>query len=94
MLQVHHEVKVMYGHTFHGHPAVTTVITLHVFKTRVMNTAFDKFADAVKSIDKNYLTLRRTSTSFMALSLNWRRKFDGGRGCIFVSYAILVRTFS
>lgn len=94
MLQVHHEVKVMYGHNFYGHPAVATVITLHVFKTRVMNTAFDKFADAVKSIDKNYLTLRRTSTSFMALSLNWRRKFDGGRGCIFVSYAILVRTSS
>jgi hypothetical protein len=52
MLQVHREMKVIRSHNFRGHPAVAPVITLHVFKTRVTNTVFDKLADALKSIDK------------------------------------------
>jgi hypothetical protein len=52
MIQVHREMKIIRGHNFRGHPAVAPVITLHVFKTRVTNTAFEKLADSLKSIEK------------------------------------------
>lgn len=52
MIQVHRELKNIRAHNFRGHPAVAPVITLHVFKTRVTNTAFDKLAESLKSIEK------------------------------------------
>jgi hypothetical protein len=52
MIQVHCELKLIWSHHFCGHPAVAPVITLHVFKTRVTLTAFDKLGDSVKALDK------------------------------------------
>ena len=52
MVQVHQELKLIRYHNFRGHPAVAPVITLHVFKTRVTNTAFRSASDAIKSLEK------------------------------------------
>jgi hypothetical protein len=52
MIQVHQELKTICNHHFQGHPAVAPVITLHVFKARVTNTAFEKLSGALKSIEK------------------------------------------
>lgn len=52
MIQVHRELKNIWAHNFCGHPAVAPVITLHVFKIPVTNTAFDKLTEALKSNDK------------------------------------------
>jgi hypothetical protein len=52
MIQVHRELKLIRTHNFRGHPAMSPVITLHVFKTRVTITAFDKLADTLKALDK------------------------------------------
>ena len=52
MIQVHRELKVIRSHNFRGHPAVAPVITLHVFKTRVTNTAFAKLGETLRSMDK------------------------------------------
>ncbi len=54
MIQVHRELKIIQSHNFRGHPAVAPVITLHVFKTWVTNTAFEKLVDALKSLDKKF----------------------------------------
>jgi hypothetical protein len=47
-------LKVIHNHNFWEHPALAPVITLHVFKTRVTNTAFDKLSDALHSIEKMF----------------------------------------
>jgi len=52
MIQVHREMKIIRSHNFRGHPSVAPVITLHVFKTRVTNSAFEKLSESVKSLDK------------------------------------------
>jgi len=52
MIQVHRELKSIRGHNFRGHPAVAPVITLHVFKTRVTSSAFDKLAETLRSLEK------------------------------------------
>lgn len=80
MIQVHRELKLIRTHNFRGHPAVSPVITLHVFKTRATVTAFDKLADTLKALDKKWLILKRTLTNFMIVCPNWRRRTDGGRG--------------
>jgi hypothetical protein len=59
MIQVHRELKNIRNLNFRGHPAVTPVITFHVFKTRVSNTAFDKLSDALKSLDKKVTDMQR-----------------------------------
>lgn len=59
MIQVHRELKNIRSHNFRGHPAVAPVITLHVFKTRVTFTAFEKLTDSLKSIDKKITDLQK-----------------------------------
>jgi len=63
MIQVHRELKNIQNHNFCGHPAVAPVIALHVFKTRVTNTAFDKLSDALKLIDQIVTNLQRKITT-------------------------------
>jgi hypothetical protein len=53
------ELKVIHNHNFQGHPVVAPVITHHVFKTRVTNTAFDKLSDALRSIEKTLLDTQK-----------------------------------
>jgi hypothetical protein len=52
MVQVHQELKFICHHNFQGHPAVAPVITLHVFKMQVTNTAIKTASDAIKSLEK------------------------------------------
>lgn len=59
MIQVHREMKVIWGHNFHGHPAVAPVITLHVFKTRVTTTAFLKLTETCSSLSKKLADLQK-----------------------------------
>jgi hypothetical protein len=59
MIQVNRELKVIRSHNFRGHPAIAPVITLHVFKTRVTLTAFDKLLDSLKSIDKKLSDMQK-----------------------------------
>jgi hypothetical protein len=59
MIQVHREMKVIRGHSFRGHPAVAPVITLHVFKTRVTNSAFSKLTESFKSLDKRLTDVQK-----------------------------------
>jgi len=59
MVQVHQELKLIRHHNFRGHPAVAPVITLHVFKTRVSNTAFKAASDSIKALDKKLADLQK-----------------------------------
>jgi hypothetical protein len=59
MIQVHREMKVIRGHNFRGHPAVSPVITLHIFKTHDTTTAFAKLADSFKSLDKRLVDTQK-----------------------------------
>jgi len=52
IIQVHREMKNIRSHNFRGHPSVSPVITLHVFKTRVTNSAFAKLTESFKSLEK------------------------------------------
>jgi len=51
MIQVHREMKLIRGHNFRGHPSVAPVITLHVFKTRVTTSAFEKLTESIRSLE-------------------------------------------
>jgi hypothetical protein len=59
MIQVHREMKLIRTHNFRGHPAVAPVITLHVFKTCVTNTAFDKLHESLRSLDKKVTDVQK-----------------------------------
>jgi len=59
MIQVHREMKVIRSHNFRGHPAVAPVIMLHVFKTRMTNTAFEKLSDYFRNLDKKISDTRK-----------------------------------
>ncbi len=72
MIQVHRELNFIHNHNFCGHPAVAPVITLHVFKTRVTNTAFDKLSEAMKSFEKR---LTDTQKNFDKLH-DWVSKLE------------------
>jgi len=52
MIQVHREMKLIRGHNFRGHPSVAPVIMLHVFKTRVTTSAFEKLTESIRSLEK------------------------------------------
>jgi uncharacterized protein YdcH (DUF465 family) len=52
-------MKVIRTHNFRGHPAVAPVITLHVFKTRVTNAAFDKLTENYRSLEKRLTDLQK-----------------------------------
>ena len=59
MIQVHREMKVIRSHNFRGHPAVAPVIMLHVFKTHVTNTAFEKLSENYRSLEKKIGELQK-----------------------------------
>jgi hypothetical protein len=64
MIQVHREMKVIRTHNFRGHPAVAPVITLHVFKTRVTNTAFERLSESLHSLDKKVTDVQKNYDKF------------------------------
>jgi hypothetical protein len=59
MIQVHREMKMFRSHNIRGHPAVAPVITLHVFKTCVTNTVFEKLSENYRSLEKKIGDLQK-----------------------------------
>jgi hypothetical protein len=77
MIQVHREMKNIRSHNFRGHPAVAPVITLHVFKTRVTLSAFDKLSDALKSIEKKLTDTQKNFDKLHDRLSKLEKKIDG-----------------
>lgn len=72
---------VIQNHNFWGHPAVAPVIMLKVLKTsRVPHPAFDKLAEALKSIEKKLADTQRGLIDFMIGWPSGRKKSWLGAG--------------
>jgi hypothetical protein len=68
---------VIQNHNFWGHPAVAPVIMLKVLKTsRVPRPAFDKLAEALKSIEKKLADTQRGLIDFMIGWPSGRKNLD------------------
>lgn len=52
MAQLHCTMKEIRDTQFQGHHSVAHIINLHVFKTRVMATAFTKVGESLKLLTK------------------------------------------